>query len=137
MSDCPIERAISVVDGRWKAMVLHRLFDGPHRYGRIRRALAGCAERTLVTQLCELEADGVIDRIALGGNPPMVEYRLTELGRSLKPVFDAPFTWGTAHQRHACDAAGSEGGSAGAYSSGGLAVPRDRPASPQRAGSHV
>lgn len=98
---CPIERAVSVVGGRWKTMIVYRLLPGPLRYGRLRRHLAGCAERVFVRQVRELEADGVVERVALGGNPPQVEYRLTALGRELHAMFAAMERWGTLHIRQA------------------------------------
>lgn len=97
LSACPIERTICVVGGRWKAMALFLLLDGPLRYGQLRRKLSECAERVLVTQLRQLEADGVIERVALGGTPPQVQYRLTPLGESLRPVFSALHEWGRQH----------------------------------------
>jgi DNA-binding HxlR family transcriptional regulator len=91
---CPIERAVHVVGGRWKSMILYGLLDGPARYSVLRQSLSGCAERVLVRQLRELEADGVIERRLLDTHGKQVEYRLTALGEALHEMFDGMRRWG-------------------------------------------
>ncbi|QJR37610.1 winged helix-turn-helix transcriptional regulator [Gemmatimonas groenlandica] len=93
-TNCPIERAVHVVGGRWKSMILYGLLDGPARYSVLRQRMAGCAERVLVRQLRELEADGVIERRLLDASGNHVEYRLTALGEALHDMFDGMRRWG-------------------------------------------
>lgn len=91
---CPIERAVHVVGGRWKSMILYALLDEPARYAVLRQRLSQCAERVLVRQLRELEADGVIERQFLDARGKQVEYRLTALGQQLHDMFDGMRRWG-------------------------------------------
>lgn len=96
---CPVETTLRVIGGRWKVLVIHRLLEGPRRFGELNRALAGVSARTLAKQLRELEADGVVDRAVLRAVPPMVEYSLTAEGRKLTPILMAMHEWGEAYER--------------------------------------
>ncbi len=91
---CPVEATLSVIGGRWKVMILHFLFDGVMRFGELHRALVGVSHRTLTQQLRELELHRVIRRKVYRQVPPKVEYSLTPLGETLKPVLDAMHQWG-------------------------------------------
>lgn len=95
---CPIERAVHVIGGRWKTMLVFHLLPGPSRYADLRRQLPDCAERVLVRQLRELESDRVIERRALDDAQRQVEYRLTALGRELHELFAVMRRWGERHQ---------------------------------------
>lgn len=107
VSDCPVETGLSIIGGRWKARLLWHLWErGPLGYGQLRRATPGITEKMLPQQLRELEQDGVIRRRPLGGNPPRVEYTLTELGASLDPVMQALSDWSQAQRREVLKAAG-------------------------------
>ena len=92
---CPVELAVDVVGGRWRTVILSRLKEGVHRYGELRRLVPGVSEKMLTQRLRELEADGLVRRRDLGTNPPHVEYELTDEGRSLAPVLQALYDWGT------------------------------------------
>jgi DNA-binding HxlR family transcriptional regulator len=91
---CAVEDTLRVIGGRWKVMVLYYLVDATRRFNELNRLLAGISARTLAQQLRELERDGVLRRRAYAEIPPRVEYSLTELGRSLKPVLRAMHDWG-------------------------------------------
>lgn len=93
---CPVETTLTAIGGRWKVLVLHELFDGIKRFNELHRALVGVSHRTLAQQLRELEANGLIRRKVYRQVPPKVEYSLTPLGKSLKPVLDAMHEWGEA-----------------------------------------
>jgi DNA-binding HxlR family transcriptional regulator len=93
---CPVELAVDVVGGKWRPVILAHLKEGVHRYGELRRRLPQMSEKMLVQRLRELEAAGLVAREDLGGNPPHVEYRLTDEGRSLAPVLQALYDWGSA-----------------------------------------
>jgi DNA-binding HxlR family transcriptional regulator len=100
VSDCPVETALAVIGGRWKAQILwNLLYEGPLRYGRLRRALPGVAETVLIRQLRELECDGVVVRRTFDTVPPAVEYALTPLGESLRPVIESMLAWSMKHRR--------------------------------------
>jgi DNA-binding HxlR family transcriptional regulator len=94
---CPLYTAIAVIEGRWKPMLLQRLSDRPHGFGELRRAMPGVAVKVLREQLRQMEADGLIARRSLGPAYAGVRYRVTPYGRTLGPVFDALWQWGTRH----------------------------------------
>jgi DNA-binding HxlR family transcriptional regulator len=92
--ECPVEVTLDVIGGKWKGMVLYRLLEGTARFNELRRILPGITQRVLTTQLRELERDGVISRKVYPEVPPRVEYRLTEFGRGLAPLFTLMERWG-------------------------------------------
>ena len=95
---CPVEAAISLIDGKWKGVVLfHLLRGGTLRFNEIRRRVPGVTPRMLTNQLRELEADGLIARRVYAEVPPKVEYSLSPLGRSMEPVLAALKQWGDAN----------------------------------------
>jgi DNA-binding HxlR family transcriptional regulator len=94
---CAVEATLSLIDGKWKGVVLYHLLEGTLRFGEIRRRLPSCTQRMLTNQLHELEADGLIVRTAYPEVPPKVEYSLSARGRSLEPVIAALKTWGDAN----------------------------------------
>ena len=93
----PAERALRLVAGRWKVNVLYFLLLEPRRLSELKRLLPEASQKVLVQQLRELEAHGVVTRKVFAEVPPRVEYSLTRLGRSLKPVVGALCKWGTRH----------------------------------------
>lgn len=95
---CPIEVALDVIGGKWKGMVLHRLMDGTARFNELRRLMPKATQRMLTLQLRELERDAVIRRTVYAEVPPRVEYNLTELGSSLRPVLETMSEWGSRYQ---------------------------------------
>ncbi|MBE7212477.1 MAG: helix-turn-helix transcriptional regulator [Gluconacetobacter diazotrophicus] len=95
---CPVEAAISLIDGKWKSVILFHLLEGDVlRFGALRRLLPEVTPRMLTNQLRELEADGLITRTVYPQVPPKVEYALSPLGRSLEPVLAALKRWGDEH----------------------------------------
>ncbi|MFN7389886.1 winged helix-turn-helix transcriptional regulator [Brevundimonas sp.] len=95
---CPVETTIGIVGGRWKALILFHLGQGPARFNVLRRLIPGITQRMLTAHLRALEADGVVERRVFQVVPPHVEYSLTELGRSLTPILEAMAIWGAAHE---------------------------------------
>lgn len=91
---CSVEAAISLIDGKWKCVILFHLQDGTLRFNEIRRRVPGATQRTLTNQLRELEMDGLIVRTVYAQVPPKVEYSLSELGISMAPVLSALKLWG-------------------------------------------
>jgi DNA-binding HxlR family transcriptional regulator len=95
---CPVELALDIVGGRWKAIVLFHLLTNPLlRFNELRRRLPGATQRMLTLQLRELERSGCIERKVYPEVPPRVEYSLTPFGRTLEPVVDALCSWGLTH----------------------------------------
>jgi DNA-binding HxlR family transcriptional regulator len=92
---CPAEHTLGVIGGKWKVVILYRLFDGPRRFSELRRAMPGVTQKVLTQQLREMEGDGLVTRKVFAQVPPKVEYALTPLGRSLRPIVDAMCRWGS------------------------------------------
>lgn len=94
--DCAIDAAMSVFEGRWKAVILCRmLMEGrPLRFKELSEGIQGISARILTKQLKEMEADYLIIRNEFAESPPRVEYSLTERGRSLGPVLRVIADWG-------------------------------------------
>src|SRR3954470_15869574 len=90
---CPVETAVRIIGGRWKVLVLQQLFSGVKRFSELHSALKGVSHRTLTHQLRDLEEDGILPRKVYRQVPPKVEYSLTPLGETLKPVMHAMHDW--------------------------------------------
>jgi DNA-binding HxlR family transcriptional regulator len=95
---CPAETTLDIIGGRWKVLILWQLFQGEQRFSELFRALPGVTQKMLTQQLRELEKDGVVHRQVYAQVPPKVEYSLTPLGESLRPVVDAMCEWGLKHR---------------------------------------
>jgi DNA-binding HxlR family transcriptional regulator len=91
---CPAETTLDIIGGRWKVLILWQLFPGERRFSELFRALEGITQKMLTQQLRELEKDGIVHRQIYPQIPPKVEYSLTPLGKSLRPVVDAMCEWG-------------------------------------------
>jgi DNA-binding HxlR family transcriptional regulator len=89
--NCPIEQCIAVLSGRWKAMILWRLFVEPQRYSSLEALIPGIPQRALSQALSELAQDGVIKR-------EVDIWALTPLGEAMRPALSAMFAWGSLHQ---------------------------------------
>jgi len=93
-TNCPVEAALDVIGGKWKVVILFRLFEGTRRFNELRRLHPNITQRMLTNQLRELERDGLVHREVYPQVPPKVEYSLTSAGRTLKPVLSALKLWG-------------------------------------------
>ena len=91
---CSVEAAISLIDGKWRCVILCHLLEGTTRFSEISRKVSGVTHRTLTNQLRELEEDGLIERKVYAQVPPKVEYSISPLGRSLEPILAALKSWG-------------------------------------------
>ena len=93
--NCPITASIELIGGKWKTIILYSLLNGTRRFGEIAVRIPDISRKVLTEQLKELESDGLILREQYKEIPPRVEYSLTELGKSLSPVFRELEIWGT------------------------------------------
>ncbi|MCY7539308.1 winged helix-turn-helix transcriptional regulator, partial [Bacillus pumilus] len=98
---CPVSTTSSVIGGKWKGVILYHLTCGPKRYNELRRLLPRISQRVLTLQLRELEQDGVVHREVYEEVPPRVEYSLTSLGDTLKPIIFAMREWGESYGKEA------------------------------------
>jgi DNA-binding HxlR family transcriptional regulator len=94
----PVERALKVIAGRWKPVILYYVFSGPKRLSELKRMMPEITQKVLIQQLREMEEHGLVRREIFAEVPARVEYTATELGLGLEPVLLALCQWG---QRHA------------------------------------
>ena len=100
LPELPVERAFKVIGGRWKAVILYHLFNGPRRLSELKRALPRISQKVLIQQLREMEEHGLVHREIFRQVPPRVDYSATALGLSLEPVIRSLCDWG---RKHAAD----------------------------------
>jgi len=93
----PAERALKVIAGRWKTVILHCLFEGPKRLSELKRLVPDVSQKVLIQALREMEQHGIVHREIFKEVPPRVEYTATKLGVSLKPVIVSLCAWGRQH----------------------------------------
>lgn len=98
LDGCGMAYSLSVIGGRWKPAILCRLAHGAMRYSELRDSIGHISERMLVAQLRELEKDRIVKRIVYPEVPPRVEYELTEIGISMRPMLDAMSEWGNKYR---------------------------------------
>ena len=97
---CSVGMTVQMIGGKWKAVILHYLFErGTLRFGELRSLVENITQRMLTLQLRELEATGLIRRKIYPVVPPRVEYSLTDFGRSLEPVIVAMKVWGKRYEQ--------------------------------------
>ena len=95
---CPVETTLMLIGDKWKVLILRDLMAGPRRFGELKHSVGNVSQKVLTSQLRQMEESGLLIRTAYPEVPPRVEYALTDLGRSLKPVLDAMWDWGTAYK---------------------------------------
>lgn len=91
---CPVETTLLLIGNKWKVLILRDLLDGTKRFGELKRSIGSVSQKVLTQQLRAMENDGLVHREVYAEVPPRVEYSLTELGESLKPILDAMLDWG-------------------------------------------
>jgi DNA-binding HxlR family transcriptional regulator len=95
--ECGLIPALAVIGGKWKALILWEMNEGPVRFGALKRRVRGISEKMLIQALRELESDGVVHRESFHEVPPRVEYSVTEFGASLIAVLEPLCRWGEEH----------------------------------------
>lgn len=91
---CPVETTLTLIGDKWKVLILRDLLAGTKRFGELKKSIGSVSQKVLTSQLRDMEASGLINRKVYAEVPPRVEYSLTELGQSLKPILDAMWNWG-------------------------------------------
>ena len=103
---CPVETTLTLISDKWKVLILRDLMPGTKRFGELKKSIGHVTQKVLTAQLRQMEQTGLLTRTVYAEVPPRVEYTLTELGYSLKPVLDALWDWGEGYkQRCGRDAA--------------------------------
>lgn len=91
---CPVETTLLLIGEKWKVLILRDLIDGTKRFGELKKSLGSISQKVLTQQLRAMEEDELVVRKAYAEIPPRVEYSLTKLGLSLKPILDSMWDWG-------------------------------------------
>lgn len=92
--NCPVEATISLIGGKYKAVILWHLIDRTLRFNELQKLVPQSTAKMLTQQLRELEADGLLNRVVYPIIPPKVEYSLSDFGKSIIPVLDVMCNWG-------------------------------------------
>lgn len=95
---CPVETTLSLIGDKWKVLILRDLMTGTKRFGELKKSIGTVSQKVLTSQLRAMEESGLVNRRVYAEVPPRVEYSLTELGLSLKPILDAMLSWGESYK---------------------------------------
>ena len=90
---CPVETTLTLIGDKWKVLILRDLLTGTKRFGELKKSVGNVSQKVLTAQLRAMEQNGLLIRTVYAQVPPRVEYTLTELGRSLRPILDAMSNW--------------------------------------------
>ena len=96
---CPVETTLTLIGDKWKVLILRDLMPGTKRFGELKKSIGGVSQKVLTAQLRAMEKSGLVHREVYAEVPPRVEYSLTELGHSLKPIMDSMVAWGTEYKK--------------------------------------
>ncbi len=91
---CPVETTLTLISDKWKVLILRDLMPGTKRFGELKKSIGNVSQKVLTAQLRQMEESGLVIRTVFPEVPPHVEYTLTDLGYSLKPILDAMWDWG-------------------------------------------
>lgn len=91
---CPVETTLTLISDKWKVLILRDLMPGIKRFGELKKSVGNVSQKVLTEKLRQMEEGGLLVRTVYPEVPPRVEYALTPLGRSLKPILDAMQAWG-------------------------------------------
>lgn len=100
MPECPVATTVALIGSKWKLLIMRNLLARPWRFNELKRDLAGISQKVLTDSLRSMEADGIITRTVYPEVPPRVEYALSELGESMRPVIRSMEEWGKAYKQN-------------------------------------
>lgn len=95
---CPVETTASLIGSKWRLLIMRDLLAGTKRFGELKRSVGSISQKVLTSNLRDMEECGLVVRRVYPEVPPRVEYSLTELGESLRPIIDAMWAWGEGYQ---------------------------------------
>ena len=96
---CPVATTVSIIGSKWKLLIMRNLMARPWRFNELQRDLEGISQKVLTDSLRSMEADGIVTRTVYPEVPPHVEYSLSELGESMRPIIKSMEEWGTAYKQ--------------------------------------
>lgn len=92
--NCPVDVTLDMIGGKYKSLILWHLIDAKLRFSELRKLITQATPKMLTQQLRELEEDGLVIRTVYPVVPPKVEYELSDLGKSIKPILTTMYNWG-------------------------------------------
>lgn len=99
LPDCPVATTVSLIGSKWKLLIMRNLLVRPWRFNELQKSLDGISQKVLTDSLRSMEADGIITRTVYPEVPPRVEYALSELGESMRPIIKSMETWGNNYKQ--------------------------------------
>ena len=98
LPDCPVAVTVSMIGSKWKLLIMRNLLGRPWRFNELQKSIEGISQKALTEALRSMEADGIVSRTVYPEVPPRVEYALTKLGESMRPIIKSMETWGMAYK---------------------------------------
>lgn len=98
LPECPVATSVALIGSKWKLLIIRNLLQRPWRFNELRKDLDGISQNVLTDSLRSMEEDGLITRTVYPEVPPRVEYALSDLGKSLKPILDSMVAWGNSYK---------------------------------------
>ena len=95
---CPVEVTLSLINDKWKVLIVRDLLTGTKRFNELKRSVTGITQKVLTNNLRQMESDKLVKRKVYAEVPPRVEYSLTAVGLSLKPILDSMLEWGNEYR---------------------------------------
>lgn len=99
LPECPVATTVQLIGSKWKLLILRNLMQRPWRFNELRRSIDGISSKVLTDSLRSLETDGIVVRTVYAEVPPRVEYALSDLGETLRPVLNAIQAWGETYKK--------------------------------------
>ena len=96
---CPVATTVQMIGSKWKLLIMRNLLERPWRFNELKKDLEGISQKVLTDSLRSMEADGIITRTVYPEVPPRVEYALSDLGESMRPIMDAMAAWGINYKK--------------------------------------
>lgn len=98
LPECPVATTVQLIGNKWKLLIIRNLRMRPWRFNELQKNLDGISQKVLTDSLRSMEADGLITRTVYAEVPPRVEYALSELGETMRPILDAMEVWGNSYK---------------------------------------
>ena len=99
LPECPVATTVQLMGSKWKILILRNLMDRPWRFNELKKSLEGVSQKVLTDSLRSLENDGIITRTVYAEVPPRVEYALSDIGESMRPILTAMKEWGDNYKK--------------------------------------
>lgn len=98
--ECPVATTVQLIGSKWKLLIMRNLLERPWRFNELRKSLDGISQKVLTDSLRSMEDDGIITRTVYPEVPPKVEYRLSDLGESMRPILESMQQWGITYKEN-------------------------------------